>query len=749
MQRLLTALLAGCGAHAAVLVATGSKGNPIDKVIELLTDLKAKIEDDGTSEQESYDKFACWCEESLGKKAEDITKGKKTIEELQQKVVKLKGECGSHSAEIEHLTKAVAENKAAQKEATEIREKEKEEYAAERKETEQCIAGLEAAINVLAGAGGGKKGFLETMQQAQLLSVAAGVRTALGHADKSMAADDIELVRTFVEKPTEFTPKKTLSAVGIKNPFGDYAPASTKIQGVLKGMYDAFTSDLEGANVAEATKQKSFEELMETKKEELKTLEESLRTHVKDDADKTKTVADSRTELDDTMKQLEADEDFFTNSKQSCRAKAGEWASRTRLRTQELATMTEALKIMEDPETKANFDKATESFLQVSSKSSGTGHSQQKQAFAKLKLLATETHNLAIARIAASVRSGGHFDKVIVTIDGLITTMREEEADDIKHRDRCEKDQGKNKNDMEDLQHSIDKTKKSITRMEGEGEALQEKMDTLETEIEATEKDLEDRLEMRNKEKEEFLKAVQADAKAVEALNAAIGVLSSFYSKNKLLLQLANVKVNSTATENQTIQVNKTGTVSGKANATVAVVTEHKTEQKKTVQKTEQKTQQKKGDPEYADAPPETTFSGGAKKGESGGIIDMLGMIVTDLEMETKTARQADIDAQNEYEKDRKAMNDMLLSQKDSLASMAKEHADLLVKIADYEEFKEQRKTDLDGEKEEEEALKADCDWIAEHFEDRRIARKKEMEGLVEAKNYLAGVDSGESLDFD
>jgi len=449
------------------------------------------------------------------------------------------------------------------------------------------------------------------------------------------------------------------------------------------------------------------------------------------------------------MKQLEADEDFFTNSKQSCRAKAGEWASRTRLRTQELATMTEALKIMEDPATKANFDKATE-FLQVSSKSSGTGHSQQKQAFAKLRSLATETHNLAIARIAASVRSGGHFDKVIVTIDGLITTMREEEADDIKHRDRCEKDQGANKNDMEDLEHSIDKTKKSITRMEGEGDALQTKMDDLETEIEATKKDLEDRLEMRNKEKEEFLKAVQADAKAVEALNAAIGVLSSFYAKNKLLLQLGNVKVNSTATENQTIQVNKTGTVSVKANATVAAITAvHKTEQKKTEQKTVQKTQQKKGDPEYADAPPETTFSGGAKKGESGGIIDMLGMIVTDLEMETKTARQADVDAQVEYEKDRKAMNDMLLSQKDSLASMEKEHADLLVKIADYEEFKEQRKTDLEGEKEEEEALKADCDWIAEHFEDRRIARKKEMEGLVEAKNYLAGVDSGESLDFD
>jgi len=44
----------------------------------------------------------------------------------------------------------------------------------------------------------------------------------------------------------------------------------------LKGMYDAFTADLEKDNVEEAEKQQAYEEFMKTKKAEQKTLELTL-----------------------------------------------------------------------------------------------------------------------------------------------------------------------------------------------------------------------------------------------------------------------------------------------------------------------------------------------------------------------------------------------------------------------------------------------------------------------------------------
>merc|ERR1719313_2457175 len=111
-----------------------------------------------------------------------------------------------------------------------------------------------------------------------------------------------------------------------QNPFGDYAPQSTQIQGILKGMYDGFTSDLEKDNAEEADKQKSFEELMATKKMELATLQATLEKQTLDEAEKTKKMAESRELKDDTKAQLDADEAFFADTKEGCKVKAGEWA---------------------------------------------------------------------------------------------------------------------------------------------------------------------------------------------------------------------------------------------------------------------------------------------------------------------------------------------------------------------------------------------------------------------------------------
>merc|ERR1712072_1445109 len=110
-------------------------------------------------------------------------------------------------------------------------------------------------------------------------------------------------MKHFVAKPADFVGAHSgMSAAQIgQNPFGDYAPQSTQIQGILKGMYDAFTSDLEKDNADEADTQKSFEELMGTKMQELKTLEAPLQQQETDSAAKNKKLAEAEVLLDDTQ----------------------------------------------------------------------------------------------------------------------------------------------------------------------------------------------------------------------------------------------------------------------------------------------------------------------------------------------------------------------------------------------------------------------------------------------------------------
>merc|ERR1719272_848052 len=171
----------------------------VSRVVGLITELKAKIESDGKSEQQSYDKYACWCEKTLARKAVDISTAKDSIDELQTLINKLKGELGTHTAEIAQLKKDIAANLQAQSDATELRNKENGEYESERTQSEQCIGALEAAVKVLTGAGEGKK-FLQTYHEAELLSVVAGVRSVLKRASTSDMISDSELavVKHFV-----------------------------------------------------------------------------------------------------------------------------------------------------------------------------------------------------------------------------------------------------------------------------------------------------------------------------------------------------------------------------------------------------------------------------------------------------------------------------------------------------------------------------------------------------------------------
>jgi len=682
-----------CAAQSARL-----QRSPVTKVLDLLGDLKTRLEADGAAEQGAYDKYACWCEDTLAAKAKEITDSKDQIESLQTSIVQLKGEVATHTAEIKQLKKDIGANLESQREATEVREKESAAYQAERTESEQCIGALEAAIGVLADAGT-KGRFLETLQEAQLLSVAAGVRGLLRQpaVSRAVGEKDLQVVQHFVERPEDFVGGRTgaLSAAQIaNNPFGDYAPQSTQIQGILKGMYDTFTGDLEKAKVEEAKKQKGFEDLMATKKAELAALQSSLTTQTSEEATKTKAVADKKIALADTEAQLEADEAFFAQTKGGCELKAQELAQRTRLRTEELHGIGQAVAVLSSPEAQATFQNASTSFLQLSS-DAGTSNAERERAYQRIRGLAAHYSNVALARLAAKVHSSsaGHFDEVIATIDNMIALLRREEQEDIKQRDWCQNKQTKNKHDMEDINHDINKAEKTLERMGGEETELKGKLSALNADINATRETIKELVQTRTMEQTAFIQAVKDDTEAIRLLGEAIGFLTKFYKSNGIPLALSQ--------------------------------------------------KQRQAEKRSATRPDEPWESGayGGRKQESVGVIAILSMLKEDFEKEVKMARQADAAAQVNFEKDRQALFNTEKAQKDAKVSTQKELADLGYKITDVEEHKTTKGDDLASEQEWEQALVTDCAWVESHFDDRRTKRKAEIDGLVEAKNFLAGTD--------
>merc|ERR1719331_3243751 len=692
----------GAGDDARAAGGGSATKTPMQRVVELIAGLRQKVVTDGQVEQTDYNTYACWCEDTLGRKANDISASKDLIAESEILIKKLEGQIASHGAEIEGLAKDIAKNQVSQKEAADVRAKAFEDYSSERSENEQCIGALEAAIKTLTGAGT-KKSFLDTStRKAQVLSVAAQLRTVLRHKAFSQSAEekDLDMVKNFVAKPEAFMAAHLagMSAAQVgQNPFGDYAPQSTQIQGILKGMYDAFTSDLEKDNAEEAETQKSFEELMATKAQELATLEATLQKHETDEAAKTKKLSESEVLLDDTTAQLEADETFFEDTKQACQAKATEWSVRTRMRTEELNGMQLAIKILSSEGAKKTFESSTTTFLQLAVVRKHTDRSSvSSKAYKQLKIVATQFRNRNVAKIAVELKSGGHFDKVITMIDDMIVLLRKEEQDDIEHRDRCENAQNANGNELADLKNDIKKTEASLKRMGNTKKDLEDEIGALEKEIAATKKDMAELLKFRNKESADFKQALLDDTNALALLKKAIVALSEFYKRNKMPLPSLIQKA-----------------------------------------------------PEYAEDPdkaPETSWSGsgyGGRKSESGGIIAILEMLAEDTEKEMKEGRADDADAQEKYLKQNGALQATLDSQEETKASTESELADLEEKMNDYEKFKNEKAADASAEEDNKKAIGTDCKWVKTHFDSRREKRKTEIQGLVDAKGFLAGVAAG------
>mmetsp|Transcript_88850 Transcript_88850/g.254428 ORF Transcript_88850/g.254428 Transcript_88850/m.254428 type:complete len:716 (+) Transcript_88850:117-2264(+) len=705
---LALALSAPLGATGAQLEARSQ--SPVFKVVELIRNLKATIEGDGMGEQKSYDKYACWCEATLGRKALDIDSAKATLEKLAVSIPKLAAEVSSNGADVEHLKKELAQNLEATESATGVRDSENTEYQGTKADSENCVGALEAAVRALSGAGAGKKaGFMSiSSRQAELMSVAAGIRQVIAKdtAVRKVQRRDLDALRHFVERPADFAgPAPTgssFSQVGT-NPFGDYAPKSTQIQGILKGMYDSMLSDMEKNHGEESNSQKAFQELMSTKQEELKDLQATLESHTLGKAEKAKMLADSKVERDDMEAQLKADETFFEATKDGCTVKADVWNERSRLRTEELQGIAQAVQILSSPDAQKIFDSAHSTmFLQLSSKQKGAGSEERSAALAKLKGIAAKYKNLGLAQIAWMLKSGGHFDKVLASIDQMVDMLRKEEQADIEHRDRCQASENKNANDMEDLQHAMEKAAAEITRLEGEASRLDGEISTLETDIGSTKSNMEERLALRNTEEADFKQALMDDSDAVQLLQKAIESMREFYKRNKI--DFALVAKNS-----------------------------HQ-------------------EPKYTENPdkaPETSWSGssyGGQSEETSGVVAILEMVAEDLKGEMKVGRKDDANAQEMYMSEYRKMKDTLNTQMAVKLAKEKELSDVNADKLDLEEEKDAKGADKDAEASLTQSIYQDCSWVASHFQSRRDSRKAEMEGLVEAKGYLAGVESGEVI---
>eukprot|EP00746_Dinoflagellata_sp_MGD_P154931 gnl/MRDRNA2_/MRDRNA2_85125_c0_seq1.p1 gnl/MRDRNA2_/MRDRNA2_85125_c0~~gnl/MRDRNA2_/MRDRNA2_85125_c0_seq1.p1 ORF type:complete len:717 (+),score=279.55 gnl/MRDRNA2_/MRDRNA2_85125_c0_seq1:82-2232(+) len=689
----------------AIMACASATQGPVTKVVELIEELKAKIEADGKMEQTIYDKYACWCETTSARKASDIHTAMSDIKSLSTKILELKGLVATRTSEIAQDSLEINDNQQAQDEATGIRQKENAAYMAEKTEMETTLNALQRGIEVMSGAGT-KTALLQAspMDEMTLLSVAAGVHQAIKMLpnDHVISSKELALVSNFAKDPAEFYDQKAEKAAS-------YNPASATIMGILKDMYDTFSMNLEKATEVEAVAQKNYESLIGVKENEMATLVDARKKKEGEKAEAEKDLADASQELDDTTKQMKADTIFFDETKAACQAKADEWAERVRARTEELAGINKALEILTGDDAKALFNKAIKPgketfFMQIDSESQ-----PQVKAYKALKEHATKAKSLRLAAIAATLRTGGHFDAVIAEIDKMMATLKEEEKGDITQRDWCKEETFKNEQEASRYEYKIERTDAKIMKLTSKLEELEGTLQATIASILATKDDIKAMEDARKEQHAAFESAKSDDEGAVKLLAAAIESMSAFYKNNKI----------------------DQGEIQGAAQALI---------QQPTFEVS-------------ADQAPDATFtSAGKSGGESKGIVSIMTMIKEDLEDEISNGVKDEGETQAKFEEQLGEANTLLEELKAKKTNLEQAISDTNTEIDENEVKKEDLQGLLKEEKDYLASIKPDCDWILNSFTERRTKRAAEMEGLLQAKGMLAGASPSmvqSSVEFD
>merc|ERR1719181_1694082 len=140
----LVALLMCFVATRAVVVE--EKANPIRRVVRMLQMMAKKVAAEGEREEELYEKFMCYCENSGGNLGKSISDAENKIPQVESDL----NEAISAKAQLEQDLVDHRKDRAAAKDAiataTAIREKEHKEYSAEAAEVSANVNALSQAI---------------------------------------------------------------------------------------------------------------------------------------------------------------------------------------------------------------------------------------------------------------------------------------------------------------------------------------------------------------------------------------------------------------------------------------------------------------------------------------------------------------------------------------------------------------------------------------------------------------------------
>jgi hypothetical protein len=426
--------------RAVVLLFACSAVSPMEKTIQLLEGLSAKIVKEGEVESGLFEKFTHYCNDESKETQFEIKTSKADAERASATVADETAKIGAAEAKIEELTTTIATAEKDLGAATKIREKENADFEKVQAELMEGVSMLERAIAIIEREMA-KTGFIQGADSMKKVSDAI---TAVMEAAMVNSADKAK-VQSLLQAQTSEDDLE-LQPAGAPDPAA-YKSQSGGIVDTLEDMLEKAKAELADAQKAEMNSKFDYEQLKQKLEDAMKfgTKELDETKAAKAASEEAKATAENDLAIAD--KATAEGEKHLSDLQNECMTAATEYGESQHSREEELTALATAKKILEEKAMGAT--EREYSFIQLSLKSkthAGARAQQVKdQVVNLLQSLATKDNSDALSLLAqrveaASMMGEDPFAKIKGLISEMIEKLEADAAKEASHKAYCDKE---------------------------------------------------------------------------------------------------------------------------------------------------------------------------------------------------------------------------------------------------------------------------------------------------------------------
>jgi len=494
----------------------------------MLAELETKVIAEGESSQKIYAEAAEWCEDRSRAVGFEIKTGQAEVADLTATIDQQTSVQGSLTAKIDELAGQIATDEADLKAATEIRDKEAVDFAAEEKELTEIIGTLERATAILSREMA--KGSASLLQQNNVKSLADAL-TVMVQASALNSADASRLT-ALVQNSQEDDDAGAPDAAVYESQSGD-------IVGVLQNLQEKAEGQLADARKKETTALQNFQMLKQSLDDSVRFANDDKDKAHKGNAEAGEKKAAAEGDLALTSKDLAGDIKQKGELHHDCMTKAEAFEAETKSRAEELKALATAKKVIKEATGGAEdiaYGLNQVSFFQRSKLTSRADLSRL-EAVRLVRDLARKDNSPLLAQLASrmdstirSASSDDVFAKVTGLISDMIQRLEEQAAADATEKAYCDKELSENTAKKDDKDAEIEKLTTAIDQKSAKSAHLKEQIAELNSGLAGIAGSQAEMDKIRQEEHTAYLSNKDEMEQGVEGVKQALSILRDYYA---------------------------------------------------------------------------------------------------------------------------------------------------------------------------------------------------------------------------